>query len=64
MTFNEGMQIDTSTASSSGGGGMGRIAIGGGIGGLLVVVVALRGAQHVDGLSAAGARLRATSAAG
>lgn len=41
MTFNEGMQIDTSTASSSGGGGMGRIAIGGGIGGLLVVVVAM-----------------------
>src|ERR1700677_4410631 len=31
MTFNEGMQIDTSTASSSGGGG----------GGLLIVVVAL-----------------------
>jgi uncharacterized protein len=42
MTFNEGMQIDTSTASSSGGGGgMGGIAIGGGIGGLLIVVVAL-----------------------
>ena len=41
MTFNEGMQIDTSTASSSGGGGMGRMAIGGGIGGLLVVVVAM-----------------------
>ncbi|MDT5136052.1 MAG: uncharacterized protein QOD58_314, partial [Mycobacterium sp.] len=41
MTFNEGMQIDTSTASSSGGGGMGRIAIGGGIGGLLFVVVAM-----------------------
>lgn len=40
MTFNEGMQIDTSTASSSGGGG-GRIAIGGGIGGLLIVVVAM-----------------------
>jgi predicted metalloprotease len=41
MTFNEGMQIDTSTASSSGGGGGGRFAIGGGIGGLLIVVVAL-----------------------
>lgn len=41
MTFNEGMQIDTSTASSSGGGGGGRIAIGGGIGGLLIVVVAM-----------------------
>ncbi|CDO11228.1 metallopeptidase, zinc binding [Mycolicibacterium cosmeticum] len=43
MTFNEGMQIDTSTASSSGGGrGPGRgIAIGGGLGGLLIVVVAM-----------------------
>ncbi|MGW0158553.1 KPN_02809 family neutral zinc metallopeptidase [Mycobacterium sp. NPDC003323] len=43
MTFNEGMQIDTSTTSSSGrgpGGGR-RIAVGGGIGGLLLVVVAL-----------------------
>ncbi|KLO26134.1 KPN_02809 family neutral zinc metallopeptidase [Mycobacterium haemophilum] len=39
MTFNEGMQIDTSTTSTSGGGR--RIAIGGGIGGLLVVVVAM-----------------------
>ena len=43
MTFNEGMQIDTSTTSSSGGrGGGGRgMAVGGGIGGLLIVVVAL-----------------------
>jgi uncharacterized protein len=42
MTFNEGMQIDTSTTSTSGGGGGGRgIAIGGGLGGLLIVVVAL-----------------------
>ena len=42
MTFNEGMQIDTSTASSSGGGGFGGpIAIGGGFGGLLIVLVAL-----------------------
>ncbi|MGB0435608.1 MAG: KPN_02809 family neutral zinc metallopeptidase [Mycobacterium sp.] len=43
MTFNEGMRIDTSTTSSSGGGrGPGRgIAIGGGLGGLLIVVVAL-----------------------
>ncbi|MCV7434134.1 KPN_02809 family neutral zinc metallopeptidase [Mycolicibacterium bacteremicum] len=43
MTFNEGMQIDTSTTSSSGRGGGGgrRIAVGGGIGGLLLVVVAL-----------------------
>ncbi len=43
MTFNEGMQIDTSTTSSSGGGrGPGRgIAIGGGLGGLLIVVVAM-----------------------
>ena len=40
MTFNEGMQIDTSTTSSSGGGG-GRIALGGGLGGLLIVVVAM-----------------------
>lgn len=44
MTFNEGMQIDTSTTSSSGGGG-GRggrgIAIGGGVGGLVIVVLAL-----------------------
>src|ERR1700722_20492287 len=43
MTFNEGMQIDTSTASSSGGGGFGGgpMAIGGGLGGLLIVIVAL-----------------------
>jgi uncharacterized protein len=43
MTFNEGMQIDTSTTSSSGGGrGPGRgIAVGGGLGGLIIVVVAL-----------------------
>lgn len=43
MTFNEGMQIDTSTTSSSGGGrGGGRgIAVGGGVGGLLIVVIAL-----------------------
>jgi uncharacterized protein len=40
MAFNEGMQIDTSTASSSGGGG-GMIALGGGIGGLLIVLVAM-----------------------
>ena len=40
MTFNEGMQIDTSSASSSGGGGRG-MALGGGIGGLLIVVLAL-----------------------
>jgi uncharacterized protein len=41
MTFNEGMQIDTSTASSSGGMGGGGMALGGGLGGLLIVVVAL-----------------------
>ena len=43
MTFNEGMQIDTSTTSTSGGGGGGGrgMAIGGGLGGLLIVVVAL-----------------------
>ncbi len=41
MTFSEGMQIDTTT-STGGGGGPGRgIAIGGGVGGLLIVVVAL-----------------------
>jgi predicted metalloprotease len=39
MTFNQGMRIDTSTASSSG--GARGIAIGGGLGGLLVVVVAM-----------------------
>lgn len=45
MTFNEGMQIDTSTSTSSstgGGRGGGRgIALGGGVGGLLIVVIAL-----------------------
>lgn len=43
MTFNEGMQIDTSTTStSSGGRGPGRgIAVGGGVGGLLIMVIAL-----------------------
>ncbi|MDF2829136.1 MAG: putative protein of unknown function, zinc metallopeptidase, partial [Mycobacterium sp.] len=43
MTFNEGMQIDTSTTRSSGGGGGGGrgIAVGGGLGGLIIVVVAL-----------------------
>jgi predicted metalloprotease len=39
MTFNEGMQIDTSTASSSGGGL--RMGIGGGVGGLLIILLAL-----------------------
>lgn len=43
MTFNKSVRIDTSTASSSGGGrGPGRgMAIGGGLGGLLIMVVAL-----------------------
>jgi uncharacterized protein len=42
MTFNEGMQIDTSTTSTSGGGIGGRgIALGGGLGGLVIVVIAL-----------------------
>ncbi len=41
MTFNEGMQIDTSTASSSGGGGGMGMAIGGGGIGLLILVVAM-----------------------
>jgi len=40
MTFNEGMQIDTSNISAGGGGGRG-IAIGGGLGGLVIVVIAL-----------------------
>jgi predicted metalloprotease len=40
MTFNEGMQIDTSNASSSGGGGMG-MAVGGGGLGLLILIGAL-----------------------
>ena len=41
MTFNEGMQIDTST-TSTGGGGVGRgIAVGGGLGGLVIVLLAL-----------------------
>jgi len=41
MTFNEGMQIDTSNTSTGGGGGGRGIAIGGGVGGLLIVVVAM-----------------------
>lgn len=43
MTFSEGMQIDTSTTSTSGRGrGPGRgMAIGGGLGGLVVLLVAL-----------------------
>ncbi|MCA2244113.1 neutral zinc metallopeptidase [Mycobacterium sp. WUMAC-067] len=40
MTFNEGMQIDTSAASSSGGGGMG-MAVGGGGLGLIILLGAL-----------------------
>lgn len=40
MTFNRGMQIDTSTTSTSGGGGRG-IAVGGGLAGLLIMVIAL-----------------------
>jgi uncharacterized protein len=41
MTFSEGMQIDTSTTSTSGGGPGRGIAIGGGVGGLLILLVAL-----------------------
>src|ERR1700741_199978 len=41
MTFNEGMQIDTSTASSSGGGGGMGMALGGGGLGLLILIAAL-----------------------
>ncbi|MDD7814180.1 neutral zinc metallopeptidase [Mycobacterium sp. CSUR Q5927] len=49
MTFNEGMQIDTSTTSSGGGRG---IAIGGGVAGLVIMVVALLlGADPGDVLS-------------
>lgn len=40
MTFNEGIRIDTSTTSTSGVGGR-RLAIGGGLGGLLIVVAAM-----------------------
>lgn len=51
MTFNEGMRIDTSTTSSSGRAGRG-IAIGGGVGGLVIMVVALLlGADPGDILS-------------
>jgi uncharacterized protein len=39
MTFNEGMQIDTSTTATSGGGRV--MAIGGGLGGLVIVLLAL-----------------------
>ncbi|OBG85225.1 hypothetical protein A9X03_08605 [Mycobacterium sp. E1715] len=41
MSFNEGMQIDTSTASSSGGGGGMGMAVGGGGLGLLILIGAL-----------------------
>ncbi|CAJ1583495.1 neutral zinc metallopeptidase [[Mycobacterium] wendilense] len=43
MTFSEGMRIDTSTTTTSGGGGRGGrgIAIGGGLGGLVVLLIAL-----------------------
>ena len=41
MTFNEGMQIDTSHTSTSGGGAGRTIAIGGGLGGLVIVVIAM-----------------------
>ncbi|NKY86971.1 KPN_02809 family neutral zinc metallopeptidase [Nocardia veterana] len=42
MTFNEGMQIDPDRVSSGGGPGMGgKLALGGGAGGLIVLVLAL-----------------------
>ena len=41
MTFNEGMQIDTSTATTSGGSAGRGMAIGGGVGGLVIVLLAL-----------------------
>ncbi|MBS4729388.1 neutral zinc metallopeptidase [Mycobacterium sp. SM1] len=40
MTFNEGVQIDTSTTSTSGGGGR-VIALGGGLGGLIIILLAV-----------------------
>ena len=40
MTFNEGMRIDTSSVGSSGGAGRG-IALGGGLGGLVILLLAL-----------------------
>ncbi len=40
MTFNEGMRIDTSTTRSSGGAGRG-IAVGGGVGGLAIMLLAI-----------------------
>ncbi|MDI3315140.1 MAG: neutral zinc metallopeptidase [Mycobacterium sp.] len=40
MTFNEGVQIDTSTTSTSGGGGR-VIAVGGGLGGLIIILLAV-----------------------
>jgi hypothetical protein len=40
MTFNEGMQINTSATTTSGGGRR-RVIIGGGIGGLIIVAVGL-----------------------
>ena len=46
MTFNEGMRIDTST-TSTGGGGRG-IAIGGGVGGIVIMLVTSTG---LDSLS-------------
>ncbi|MCG5433652.1 neutral zinc metallopeptidase [Mycobacterium sp. MYCO198283] len=53
MTFNEGMQIDTSTTSTGGGGGGRRLAIGGGAGGLLVLVVALLFGVNPDDVTGA-----------
>jgi predicted metalloprotease len=41
MTFNEGMRIDTSNTTSTGGGGGRGIAIGGGVGGLAIMLIAL-----------------------
>ena len=40
MTFNEGIRIDTSNTTSTGGGGRG-IALGGGLGGLAIALLAL-----------------------
>jgi predicted metalloprotease len=56
MTFNEGARIDTSRVRSGGGRG-GKIAIGGGLGGIIVIVIALLTGQdpsQIPGLSEVG----------
>jgi predicted metalloprotease len=41
MSFNEGVSIDTSHASRGGGGGRGPVMIGGGIGTIVIVIIAM-----------------------